>query len=126
MFAIVILSINLILYWLLGALEGAGEVDASQSVNLVTKLLQLTAGITLIVQCFKVSRILESHLSHLRRIQDPQSPLRSIQAQTPLSVMAVFFFGIFYLQYVVNRRLVPQQGLAAAQGRGAAASGTGG
>ena len=61
--------------------------------------------ILVLVQSFKVRRIFEAHLK-----QGPQqsSDVPSLEhSQSSLSRVAVFFLTIFYLQYVINRRIAP-------------------
>ncbi len=66
-------------------------------------VLELAFGVTMLVQSFKVRRMLESHLGRLPRPGEPRTPDDTWTAS--LSSLAVFFFGIFYLQHVVNTRL---------------------
>ena len=64
------------------------------------------AGILLLVQCFKVRRILEAHLD--KGLADRFSDMPNLRhSQSSLSGVAVFFLQIFYLQYVINGRLAP-------------------
>jgi len=63
---------------------------------------QLAVGILMIVQCFNTKTILEDHLSGsgdglLRAGSDLSASLSSV---------FTFLFSIFYLQYVINSRLV--------------------
>lgn len=82
----------------LGFSVGASNVEAAD-------FAQLPAYILLLVQCFKVRRIFEAHL-HAGLGQLSGTPnLR--HSQSSLSGVAVFFLQIFYLQYVINTRLVP-------------------
>lgn len=66
----------------------------------------MAAGIVLLVQCFKVRRILEAHLQESLRDLSDQPHLR--HSESALSGVAVFFLSIFYLQYVINKRIVPR------------------
>jgi nitrate reductase NapE component len=61
---------------------------------------QLAVGILMIVQCFYTKTILEDHLSG--------SGDSGFGADTSVSLSGVFtvFFSIFYLQHVINTRLV--------------------
>lgn len=66
-------------------------------------LVELGFGLTLLVQCFKVRRMLASHLDER---QPPAGQRTSEEAWAgALSSLAVFFFGIFYLQHLINTRL---------------------
>lgn len=74
---------------------GAGEAEAGTADTvLFAELADICCGLLLWVQCFKVRRIFEAHLflpgDHRTRV---------------LSGVAVFFLQIFYLQYVINKRL---------------------
>lgn len=90
-FAIVVFSISLLLAFISGASEGLGEMDTAKGLDAFSRILDLVAGITLLVQCFKVRRIFNEHFNvHLKR---------DIQ----FSRVATFFFSIYYLQYKVNR-----------------------
>jgi hypothetical protein len=79
-------------------LEGVGEelgnpqyIAMAKNVELIDNLISLTAGIVLLIQCFKVRRIFQQHFNdHLGR-------------NISFSGVATFFFQIFYLQYKVNR-----------------------
>lgn len=65
-------------------------------------LVELGFGLTLLVQCFKVRRMLASHLGER---QPPAGERTSQEAWAgALSSLAVFFFGIFYLQHLINTR----------------------
>ena len=69
------------------------------------RLADLAAYILLLVQSFKVRRIFEAHLhADLGQLSDTPHLRHS---QSSLSGVAVFFLQIFYLQYVINRRLAP-------------------
>jgi hypothetical protein len=98
--AIVLFSAGLVLLVMSGALEGFGEGLGSRDLLAVSKglegfaqFLNLVAAIALLIQCFKVRRILMEH----------------VQARTgqpiALSAAATFFLQIFYLQHKINRIL---------------------
>ena len=98
--AIVLFSVGLVLMLVSGALEGLGEGLGSRDLLAVSKglegfaqFLNLVAAIALLIQCFKVRRILTEHLQ-ARRGQP-----------VPVSGPATFFLQIFYLQYKINRIL---------------------
>jgi len=97
-FAIVVFSISLLVTLMSGAMEGLaeglGEMNlllTAKGLDLFSRILDLVAGITLLVQCFKVRRIFNEHFNtHLQR-------------GISFSGVATFFFQIFYLQYKINR-----------------------
>jgi tetratricopeptide (TPR) repeat protein len=75
-FAIVTISIGCLIPWL-------------SDVENIEKIFVLVAGIPLLIQCFKVRRILHEHFN-------PSSEVETISA------VATFFFQIYYLQYKIN------------------------
>ncbi len=85
---------------------GASNVEAAAEMyEGAADLAQLPAYILLLVQCFKVRRIFEAHLhADLGQLSDTPHLRHS---QSSLSGVAVFFLQIFYLQYVINKRLAP-------------------
>jgi uncharacterized membrane protein len=72
--------------------------------EVVSRLIQITVGILLLIQCFKVRRIVEAHLQESLQELSDQPHLK--HAESALSGVAVFFLTIFYLQYVINNRIV--------------------
>jgi hypothetical protein len=80
------------------------EAAPSAIASDVSGLVQISVGILLLVQCFKVRRLLEDHLQESLGELSDQPHLR--HSQSALSGVAVFFLGIFYLQYVINTRIV--------------------
>jgi len=71
----------------------------------------LVAAILIIVQCFKVRRILLDHLAP--RQEGVFSAGIRLQYEESFSRMGTFFFGIFYLQHKINGMLdkfVPDAG----------------
>lgn len=90
-FAIVVFSISLLVALISGACEELGEMYTAKGLDAFSRILDLVAGITLLVQCFKVRRIFNEHFNiHLKRV-------------IAFSGVATFFFQIYYLQYKVNR-----------------------
>ena len=93
-FAIVIFSLSLFLNMVIGAMEASGDTDLTDTalaLDVIDTLIVLVACITMLIQCFKVRGMLREHFNeHLGR-------------SIPFSGVATFFFGIFYLQYKVNR-----------------------
>jgi len=98
--AIVLFSVGLLLMLVAGSLEGFGEgldrrdlLAVSKGLEGFAQFLNLVAAIALLIQCFKVRRMLTEH----------------VQARTghtvSLSGPATFFLQIFYLQYKINRIL---------------------
>jgi hypothetical protein len=71
--------------------------------DIVWSLGQIAAAIVLWVQSFKARRILEAHLQESLRELSDQPDLR--HSESALSGVAVFFLTIFYLQYVINKRI---------------------
>jgi hypothetical protein len=89
-FVLVAISITLVAAFISGGLEVAGEMEMAENLDAFSGLLDLVTGITMLVQCFKVRRILKEHFNVYLR--------RGVQ----FSGAATFFFGIFYLQYKIN------------------------
>jgi predicted secreted protein len=97
-FGIVVFVISLVLELVIGGLQGAGEqlndtqlVMISERLYGADRLISIVVGITLLVQCFKVRRILRDHFNE------------SLGQTVQFSGVALFFFQIYYLQYKVNR-----------------------
>jgi predicted Zn finger-like uncharacterized protein len=86
-FAIVAYSLTLLSGLISGFLEGlTGGRSAFQNfLDLAFNILNLVVGISLLVRCFKIRRILQEHFNK------------------SLSAVATFFFQIYYLQYKINR-----------------------
>lgn len=90
-FAIVGVSIVLLLGFISGSMERAGEIDTAGGLDAFRSMLNLGVAIALLVQSFKVRRILHEHFNvHLQR-------------GISFSWAAIFFFHIFYLQHKINR-----------------------
>ena len=86
----------------LGLMQGA---DPSQDVigpvsNNVITLLQLGAGITTIIQCFRIRDIIQDHAT------PPPDPDQRFVEQVQLSGVMTFIFSIFYLQWAINKYVV--------------------
>jgi hypothetical protein len=79
------------------ALRNAGALAANAP--LLVLAVYLAAGVTLLLLAFKVRRILEDHLNARRA-----SGALFVRPE-PLSGVATFFFGAFYLQHKVNELL---------------------
>ncbi|MCI5123410.1 MAG: DUF4234 domain-containing protein [Candidatus Electrothrix sp. AR5] len=95
---IVIYSISLLLVCVSGILEGTQEANGitefltiAEGLDSVNDFLTLFIGIIMIIQSFKVKSIFQDHFDdYLRR-------------NISLSGLATFFFGIYYLQYKINK-----------------------
>jgi hypothetical protein len=94
-----------------GTFKWGSWVEMENALGAVQPSIWLIASIIVIVQCFKVRRILLDHLA------PPQEGLFSasirFQYDDLLSRMGTFFLGIFYLQYKINgllERLKPDEG----------------
>ena len=71
------------------------------SVSLLLSIFQLAVGIVMIIQAFRVKDIIEDHAAPA-----PNSgPTFGTQVQ--LSGVMTFFFSIFYLQWAINRYVIP-------------------
>ena len=87
--------------------EGDTAVDSATGVLLLSDLMGFVGGIVIVWQSFKVRHILEDHF------QDSQPELSEVlpsvqRAESALSGVGVFFLTIFYLQYVINKRVAAQ------------------
>ena len=87
----------------MGLREAVGELFAS------ARVLAMVGAVLILFECFKVRRILLDHL----RAQSSGifSSSVALERDTSFSGVATFFFGIYYLQYKINRFL---EGLNAA------------
>jgi len=97
-FTIVIFSISLLLSFVIGFFEGIGEelediefLATAKMLDTIDQIISLVAGIALLVQCFKVKRMLQQHFN------------QHLGLNLPFSGVATFFLQIFYLQYKINR-----------------------
>ena len=73
----------------------------------VPKLLVLLGvAIVLLTLSFRIKGILETYLSRPANNDDP--PLGISRIRSELSGVLTFFLSIFYLQYIVNKRVLPQ------------------
>jgi hypothetical protein len=83
-----------------GALAEAGISFPATSIEGFGRILELTVGITLLIQAFKVRRILLDH--HGSRDAGIFSSQVGMEADSSFSRVATFFLGIWYLQYKIN------------------------
>ncbi len=88
---------------LLGSLKWGSWVEVENAFPLLHPGILLVAGLILIVQCFKVRRILLDHLAP--RQEAMFSAGIRMQHEESFSRMGTFFFGIFYLQHKINSML---------------------
>ena len=73
------------------------------SAEAVTSLVKVVMTVILVVQAFFVKEILEDHLiDELKPTPIPGTTFGTVQK---VSTILTFFLGIFYLQYVINRRV---------------------
>ena len=103
--AIVLFSVGLLLMLMAWALEGFGEglgrgdlLAVSKGLEGFAQFLNLVAGIALLIQSFKVRRMLTEHLA--AHTGQPVS----------ISGLGTFFFQILYLQYKINTILARSPG----------------
>ncbi len=75
-------------------------IDLDNSINVVS----LVCGITLLIQAFKVRRILVDHFT-AKILPGPFASTVAMQTDMSLSGVATFFLGILYLQHKINRLL---------------------
>jgi hypothetical protein len=78
------------------------EQTIGEGAAALLSLGQLAVGIVIVVQSFFIKDILEGHLAGPG--DDASSSILSNSVR--LSGLMTFFFGIFYLQYVINRDIV--------------------
>ena len=82
------------------------DVEAEPAAALVDTGLQFVGGILILIQSFNVRHILEDHLVTTKSELSDSLFGTHHHAETSLSGIAVFFLTIFYLQYVINKRIV--------------------
>lgn len=63
---------------------------------------ELALGALMIMQQFCVKRIIEDHLAHSSKT----GALNTLDTSASLSSVLTFFLGIFYLQHVINTRII--------------------
>src|SRR5262245_53689085 len=71
-------------------------------IDAVLGLSRLAIGVVILIQCFFVKDILEDHLAG----PDDVVPTGFGQTRVQLSSLLTFFFTIFYLQYVINTKVL--------------------
>jgi len=88
---------------ILGRSRWGSWIASDNALLALARGISLVAGLTLVVQCFKVRRILLDHLAP--RQEAMFSAGIRMQHEESFSRMGTFFFGIFYLQYKINSML---------------------
>jgi len=89
--------------YILGNLKWNPWIEVADAFPALHRAVALVAGLILIVQCFKVRRILLDHLAP--REEAMFSAGIRMQDEASFSRMGTFFFGIYYLQYKINNML---------------------
>jgi hypothetical protein len=86
----------------LGFVAGDGRVDQVLGTPLTLGLAvaRLSLGILIIVQTFRIKDIIEDHAT-------PADGSTLFVERVSLSGLMTFFFSIFYLQWAINRYVVP-------------------
>ncbi len=93
---VVILSVEGLAF-VLGFLSGVTE---SVAFTELANLLGLSAGVLLLAQSFKARAMLRDHV---RAVNPSRAHYSLTEWDNDFSAVATFFFGIFYLQYKINR-----------------------
>src|SRR6266850_719602 len=85
--------------------SGSPPKTTPSSADLLFQLGNLAIGIVIVVQCFFIKDILEDHLA------GPGDTLMSALSlhSEGLSRLMTFFFSIYYLQHVINTRVVASE-----------------
>jgi len=110
-FAIVLLGIDIVLSALV-AFQATGDLDAARSIEVMPSVVELLTTLVLLVQCYKVLRIFDSHLHSESQRQNP-AMIKVQRIQSSLSRVWVLPFQIYYLQHIINMRLVQDKSVAA-------------
>jgi hypothetical protein len=85
---------------IVGSVKWGSWVEAENALGPLHPLILLIAGTIIVVECFKVRRILLDHLTPQQ--EGMFSASIRLQYDDLLSRMGTLFLGIFYLQYKVN------------------------
>lgn len=85
-FVLVVFSVGLMLSIAVPMDEEFTEIGTAEMLFISWAILEVVAGITLLVQLFKARRIFDDHFTYVS-----------------FSRIATFFLGIWYLQYKINR-----------------------
>jgi len=88
--------------FILGILSEAGSRLNIRTWEIALRPMELVAGILLLIQCFKVRRILLDHAEAVEQHGIFSSGL-AWERRESFSPIATFFLGIFYLQYKINQ-----------------------
>ena len=99
---LLLFSVVFVIQFVVGLLAGETPVDEvlGTGTALLLQLLQIVVGIVMIVQCFKIKDIIEDHAA-------PPPGAEMFAEHVTLSGLMTFFFSIFYLQWAINRYVVP-------------------
>ncbi|HYT73642.1 MAG TPA: hypothetical protein VEL79_02735 [Vicinamibacterales bacterium] len=81
--------------------SGPPRPHPADALSLLLRLVSLAVGILILVQCFFIKDMLEDHLS------GPEGDVSSsiFSESVKLSGLMTFFFGIYYLQHVINENI---------------------
>ena len=98
---ILVWILELVVPFVASDIDGPGAWKTASRAGEMSNIMSLAFGITMLVLSFKVRRILLDHSESQRKgmfagnlVMDQQSSFSSV---------ATFFFGIWYLQYKINR-----------------------
>lgn len=83
--------------------EGVSPGTISTGVTFALLIARLALAITMLVQVFTIKSIIEDH------VHTPVDSPGLFAEQVQLSGLATFFFSVFYLQYAINKYIVPPQ-----------------
>ena len=81
------------------------EVPVSPAIVFTLSIVRLGFAINLVVQAFKTKDILQDHLT------GPADGSGMFAERVQLSGLMTFFFQSLYLQYIINRDIVPRERL---------------
>lgn len=80
-----------VLFYLKAGFVKIDDISASNSFETLAAVSDAIGGFTLLFLCFKCRRILDEHFNDY------------LQKSIRFSMVATFFFGVYYLQYKINR-----------------------
>jgi hypothetical protein len=102
-FALSLWILDFLVNLIYGALTEAGTSFPASFMRNLSRILELAVGIILLIQAFKVRRILLDH-NGVQQAGMFSSQI-GLEANTSFSGVATFFLGIWYLQYKINEFL---------------------
>ena len=85
-----------------GPARGAARSDMFTAISGLFQLANMACGVLMLVQCFFVRDMLQDHLAG----PDDVVPTGFGSEQASVSGVLTFLFTIYYLQYVINTRLI--------------------